>query len=323
SRGDIRGGCVLQVYLKGDARREAPNLAASAFSRSGVCTSLLRGPLIVMVGGYSNDYKRDIDMRDARSAADYFSSAYRYSYPDPHLESQLFLGVRVATCEELIRLDVTGNDTYQVFSGWDAIFRAEASQISNLLGIPILVRPNAVPNTTSIVSSGVWSDGMTHDYDSDDEDENDEVQSDDSAAMLLMRNLTCSEAGSQGFGSVPRGCKRACTVWAVRADGLPLPHQHIEALVGYIRERIEPRLNAALAGIANGKVVPDRESVLNSITKAEFQEYFEPLKARKSVEEPGWALIPSPYAMNRGFLRAMDSLKNDICMVRQMARMRV
>ena len=82
---------------------------------------------------------------------------------------------------------------------------------------------------------------------------------------------------------------------------MPLLPQHVEVLLGYIQDKVEPHLSPALSGIAAGAAVVGRGKVLDSITKAEFQHYFDNLKATKAVADPGWANVPPPYAITKEF----------------------
>lgn len=302
------------VYIKDYALEDPPNLAARAFSRSGVCTGYLRGPIIVtseQEGGYGT-FLRNVSMRDARNAADYFSSIYRYAYPDQFLQSRHFLATRVACRGDSLLQTSSVKHNYDVVIGWDAIFRAESSGISNLLGIPILARPDSVSSTLDVCTYGVWHQDH-HDHPPSYRENTD--------VMLLTRNVASAKAGQNGFGTSPEDRKYAGTVWLARADGLPLPHQHVEALVGYIRERVEPLFSRSLSGIAAGDYVPDREAVLNSITKADFEEYFVGMKAAKAVDDPTWAAVPSPYDMKKAYVNKMERFMYEIAVEQETARL--
>ena len=124
--------------------------------------------------------------------------------------------------------------------------------------------------------------------------------------MRIFRGNDRDYVGEDGFGSSPKASKSVGSVWVVRADGIPLPLLHVQALVGYIRDKVEPRLANALSGVAPGEVVADREAVLDSITKAEFAEYYDNFKAMKVRHDPGWARLPSPYEMTEGFVGAIQ-----------------
>lgn len=88
-------------------------------------------------------------------------------------------------------------------------------------------------------------------------------------------------------------------VFAARTDGLPLLKEHLEALCKYIDTRVEPKLAAAISGLSPGDIVPDREAILNSITKADFLEVFNAMKAERGGTHAGWRDLPSPYEITR------------------------
>ncbi|EXJ71967.1 uncharacterized protein A1O5_04469 [Cladophialophora psammophila CBS 110553] len=118
-------------------------------------------------------------------------------------------------------------------------------------------------------------------------------------------------AGENGFGSSPKFWKIMGAVWAVRTDNVPLLHYHVEALVGYIRDEVEPRLRKALAGVPSGGVVVGREHVLDSITRADFSKYFDTFKAAKSFQDIGWAAVPSPYEMPKHAIQSRMKLMEE------------
>ncbi|KAK7905564.1 hypothetical protein LTR67_000287 [Exophiala xenobiotica] len=100
-------------------------------------------------------------------------------------------------------------------------------------------------------------------------------------AMLLMRDITSTTVGSIPF------------------DGVPLLKEHVEALCAYIENKIEPQLSESIVGLRAGATVPQREAILNSITKADFLDFFNKLKAKKAVVSTTWANVPTPYEVRR------------------------
>ena len=122
--------------------------------------------------------------------------------------------------------------------------------------------------------------------------------------------------GPNGFGSCHPvwDNDKLGSVVAARADGRPLLAQHLEALCAYISEKVNPRLSHALAGLSPGAVVANREAVLDSITPADFLDFFNNMKAGKVVTNKTWD-IPSPYEkcdkivdnMNEMLIEAYDA----------------
>ncbi|KIW75681.1 hypothetical protein Z517_10423 [Fonsecaea pedrosoi CBS 271.37] len=312
---------LLRFFFKDDTSKEPPNLAVQAFTRSGACSKYLKGPIILMcgtVGARGHDHFRDVDMRDSRSAADFFSSAYRSGYGDSCLLEKRFVTTAIACPEDITSYQLEGKYHQQVFDGCDSVFQAEGSGIANLLGIPILIRSH-IPPKPKRNQYGAW-------IPQDEENEPTDVGPDSVDALFLLRDITSTTtgrqettasmhrfrtndrdyAGTNGFGSSPKASRRSGSFSLVRADGLPLLSLHVEALVGYIRDEVEPRLSHALAGTASGGVVASREAVLNSITQADFSRYFDAFKAAKTLHDHIVAFIPSPYAMSKEFLADME-----------------
>jgi hypothetical protein len=112
--------------------------------------------------------------------------------------------------------------------------------------------------------------------------------------------------GIRGFGSSL--CKYSIdttgTIYLVRADGQPFPKQHAEAICGYIKNKVEPQLAAAIANKTTGQLISERETVLRGIRPAEFQSCFDELKAAKILAgDEEWREFPSPYEIKQQALR--------------------
>ncbi len=135
-------------------------------------------------------------------------------------------------------------------------------------------------------------------------------------AMLLMRDITSTAVGSipvrdrfinrnfmgeNGFGSSPSPWNGPETgsVFIARTDGVPLLKEHVEALCAYIENKIEPQLSKSIVGLEAGAAVPQREAILNSITKADFLDFFNSTKAQKAAANATWANVPTPYELRR------------------------
>jgi hypothetical protein len=82
---------TLVFYYKDDTSAETPNIGVRDFTRAGAASMYQRGPILVIREGYRSGPRgwiqecRDLDMRDVRSAADYFSSAFRRGLEDSQL----------------------------------------------------------------------------------------------------------------------------------------------------------------------------------------------------------------------------------------------
>ncbi|KIW26972.1 uncharacterized protein PV07_06755 [Cladophialophora immunda] len=308
---------TLILFFRQDATSHAPNLAVRAFTRAGTCANYFRGPIMLTRGFIDhsgNDHMRDVDMRDARNAADYFSSAYRQGIRDPCLANERFLATGVSGPELTTRSGRATKYLECVLDGCDSVFRAEGSGIANLLGIPILIRPYNPPKPKRN-QFGFWIQ----------EDNEDRSREENTAGpenvdvKFLLRDITSTTTGPQGttaemarfrtddrdyagengFGSSPKPWNIKGPVWMTRADGVPLMREHVEALASYIRDEVEPRLSKALAGVASGGVVAGRETVLNSITPTDFSRYFDAFRAAKMRHDSCWEKAPSPYAMTK------------------------
>jgi hypothetical protein len=155
-----------------------------------------------------------------------------------------------------------------------------------------------------------------------------------SAATHLMRDVASTKTRTQsdtrhmpyflrcntayrrtyGFGSSPDywGPNTKGAVCAARADGLPLPAQHLEAICSYISEQVEPRLSSCILGLGPGAIVPQREWVLNSISKADFMEFYDELKASRGATDLTWRFLPSPYELTPGIVDGMRPLMEGI-----------
>jgi hypothetical protein len=109
----------------------------------------------------NDNLSNNFNTRDARNAADIFGSLYRFSFPDPYLMRQLCLEPKVVSDEHLSADAKLQLQEYEVCNANDSIFVAEAIGISNLLGIPIVVRPDQVGEWLHLgsgVHERLWAD---------------------------------------------------------------------------------------------------------------------------------------------------------------------
>ncbi len=278
---------------------EPPNLGLRTMTRGQACAPTLKGPILVLrktKKGRNEDSYIDIDMRDVRNAADHFSWMYRdgttmapYVQDDLHGQRVLVTG---CLCHQDQARGGTGSKFVQrVLNGCDSIFAAGGSGIANLLGIPLSLR--------LIQKRRLGEDGRHN-----------------KEAMLLMRDITSTAVGSipvrdrfinrnfmgeNGFGSSPSPWNGPETgsVFIARTDGVPLLKEHVEALCAYIENKIEPQLSKSIVGLEAGAAVPQREAILNSITKADFLDFFNSTKAQKAAANATWANVPTPYELRR------------------------
>jgi hypothetical protein len=284
-----------------------PNLGLRAFTRAGACNEEMKGPvLFTRIAEFESlQYShRDMDMRDAREAADWLSQCGRERDPQSNTE---VLGTAIESAGRVI------NHGYQQWSnvlvnGNDVAWTSEASQIANLLGLPLQFRSSSYDKTVipdpklqnsaitllhrDVISQKVLPFSGIRAYGPKDQltyynDHNYQARSERLAFV-----------GTRGFGSsmVKYGGYMPDTCYVVRADGKPLPREHTEAICSYIADKVEPRLKAAIEGLHEGELVPSRNEILNSITKSSFLEYYEAMKEEKVKRcNMGWRGLPNPY----------------------------
>jgi hypothetical protein len=308
----------LLFHHKEKIMAEDPNLGVRDFTRAGVCADIFRGPILVTrMGCYADGVEeyRDMDNRDARNAADFFSSAFRLGQKGAGLQD-----VRVMAIGALFDSILKEGQHFsflkekegrlwhtRVLDGCDSIFSAEGSGIANLLGIPILLRRCDELDIPEVLRPACRRHSKKGQglYNIN--------------AMFLKRDITSTTtskaawqptnrfgaafignygqyAGEDGFGSSPKMWNDTDTgiVMVARADGRPLVWPHFVTLCRYISTRVEPRLAQAISGLAEGSVVRERESVLNSITKAEFLDVWDRMKADRETDLQ-WCFCPDPY----------------------------
>lgn len=273
-----------------------PNLGIRAFTRGAACGTLFRGPWLVMrryvidsesSSSISDDedslsevqegqaeaseesvkctYEaawRDMSMRDVRSAADYFTFGERKGdgtvvtgtivlspgHQQPAQNGPKFVERNL----QIGHYDIIGT-------------RDQASGIANLLGMPVLVRWRNGPSKRNV------------DYYNPD------------VARLMIDILSTTTGphpddgwenkhiGENGFGSIHESWTHngVGSKEIVRADGMPMYHTHLQALIAYIHDEVEPRLKKALNGLSPGSFVTEREAVLSTITPTDFFNFWE------------------------------------------------
>jgi hypothetical protein len=100
-----------------------------------------------------------------------------------------------------------------------------------------------------------------------------------------------------GFGATPApyNIDQLGPVIVARADCQPLQHQHLEAICEYIKQKVEPKMRSAVAGLEVGDTVTDYEEILNGISKTAFLEFWNEYKSAKAINDPHWRDMWDPY----------------------------
>lgn len=287
-----------------------PNLpfndAVRRSTRGGTCGSDWRGPIVVTrtsgVEAAFDEY-RDVDMRDFRNAADYFSFGYRGDN-----NGNVHTLANVLACENLVARGIPQYGERAV-SGADIVFAQQGSGIANLLGIPLQIRPAAQfdDRATGRAGQNAYARLLKADINSvtvgsqmtpEQHEERRQLYADlgrDAAARFELRRV---DDGVQGFGSPHEHYCEANVgaVVIVRADGIPLLRNHVEALCEYIQQEVAPLIEAATRGLNPGDTVEEREHILNQITRANFLDFWNRYVAQRAANFE-WAVAPSPYHM--------------------------
>ncbi|KAK5251431.1 hypothetical protein LTR40_011383, partial [Exophiala xenobiotica] len=253
---------------------EPPNLGLRTMTRGQACAPNFRGPILVVrhtKKGRNKESYVDIDMRDVRNTADHFSWMYREGTGNmAHLKDQRVLATGCLCPQDQAQGGSRSKFVQQVIDTCDSIFAAGGSGIANLLGIPLSLRLAQEPRPG-------------------DSRRNRE-------AMLLMRDITSTTVGSIPFGKTfinrnfigEEGFGSSPDLWNDTKPGCS---------VRLYREQNEPQLSESIVGLEAGATVPQREAILNSITKADFLDFFNTFKAKKAVVSTTWANVPTPYEL--------------------------
>ena len=320
---------TLNIYCMANNTEQAANQAIKNFTRAGACSTCFRGPYLVMRHAGKDpapEYFRDMDMRDVRHAADYFSTFYR-SY------EKGLLDLRVCAVAILCSADRDRHDlpkyVEKVLNGADPVFGGSGSGIANLLGIPLLLSLVVTPDQKRAQEQGLESAHLRDKVvelllrDVNSYTKGSQIPEVDRVASARLRqtlglppdaDITRLPArrdglqdGQDGFGSSPATWNGASgSLMLVRADGLPLLREQVETLCAYVEHVVEPRLSAAVAGLSTGQMVTEREQILQTITKEDFSDFFQRFKQSQG---PRFAWTPSPYEMKG---RLLDGLRTTI-----------
>ena len=259
---------------------------------------------------YQLEHYKNIDMRDVRNVADFFSSIDRgCSDETVHMEA----------CDILCHADAASLRTRKLMARTiqanNGAYTQQGSGIMNLLGLPLQAasfnifpgpiepRGNAIGHRNPEVAE------LCRDINSSIKGRSAQVAEEDAARDLMVatygpmaamigggRNV---DVGKMGFGSVHARWEKADvgSVCVARADGKPLLAEHLEALCAFGEEKVAPALTKAVANVGVGELVPGRDAVLNQITKSKFLEFFADFKIRQAAETGmnSWLTCSSPW----------------------------
>ena len=310
----------IYFHTAEDTSELEPNIAAKSFTRAGVAGTWVKGPLLIMryteIGGVG--HYPDIEMRDVRHTADYLSFAYRAD----GLSNRRYLGV-VVNSDRDREASYLGSRYYsRPCDGDENIFSRQGCSIANLLGIPLLFTKVAGPgvvDSNQITGRNRGIEYLKRDlnavkigspYSAEQQEMMDRA---DARYGRAWRNAAGGEVEKslRGFGSSPEDWsgEHCGTVFVVRADGVPLIMEHMEALCEYAVQIVEPMLQQAITDLPSGSIVTSRELILDGITQKSFLEFFGRYKLSKGG---GWRLVPSPYHMTGRMLHMAQRLADDL-----------
>ena len=302
----------IYLWFDGQGINKPHNQAVRAVTRSLTCSHNWRGPILATRKAGrdpSVEWYIDIDSRDFRSVADFVTAAWRQN---GHHNSEKRALACMMPCSSMMSNGVLMREI--AIDQVNSIYTREGSAVANLLGIPLLIegRSKGFEVTTGFE---VQFDGMTdesrnpaaemlrRDINSTTVGCQRSLDEDEARQATLYRfgeqvleisGCTKATSGANGFGSSPAWCTAAPVgpIVIARADGKPLARAHVRVICDYIKEKVEPLLQNATRGLADGALVADRERVLNSVTKADFLEFWVIHKAAHAAENSHW---PSPY----------------------------
>ena len=300
----------IHVWVDGQGINTPRNQAVRAVTRGLTCSHNWRGPILATrKAGRDPSVKWyvDIDSRDFRSIADFFTAAWRQ---DGHDNSEKRALACMMPCSSMVSKGAT-EYCQVVIDQANSIYSREGSAIANLLGTPLLIaggmkQYDMASNGVTVESRNPAAEMLKRDVNSTtvgyqrspEEDEDRQAMLDTFGAQLLeLSDFQKATFGTNGFGTSPAWCTEAPVgpIMIARADGKPLTGAHLRAICKYMKKKIEPLLQKAIRGLADGTLVVDRERVLNSVTKADFLEFWNTHTATHDAEDYRWLTMPSPY----------------------------
>lgn len=318
---------AVRLWMTSEAMMLPCNTSIRAVTRAGAASLHWRGPVVaIRTAGRdpAHEWCVDIEMRDVRNVADFLTFAWRGAGKEnSHM--------RVIACAKSSTSMVdAGNLKYTelALDHSNTVFCHRGSAIANLLGIPLLIEKAVAGNCEgqpgmTMNSRNPLIEILKRDLNSTttgpQRTAEEIAQRQKIFDLLGERTLEASdqrrfEFGQNGFGSSPQEWNSppvglACVV---RADGKPLFKEHLEAICEYAKQKVEPRLQAAVDGLSSGSVATDRENVLNSVTKSDFVGFWNTYSAARGADVPQWLIVPSPYDLKGSVLdtanRAMEDL---------------
>jgi hypothetical protein len=326
----------LQAFIGERAILKAPNIVVRQFSRGNFCGSSWGGSVVVARHRTEpmSEYFLDVDMLDARHAADMFSTCLKgISHFNP----------QAVACVDgcMLSYDTAPAHihryTSKVFKSNDPVFMSGGSGVANLIGIPLLLRTSAsyhekgvifvektgnTPNPMAtllkrdIISASTAPSATSTPPNSKQKNDSYErmtgfdinsffsgpmgnvmLQSFQQMRPEHVVNNAPPYEPLAGFGCSPGiwGEGKIGDVCVVRADGWPLAPEHLEAVCEYVKQKVEPLLLSATAGIDTATQIPGYEDILNSINKTAFLEFFNEYKTSKATTNPTWRDLLDPY----------------------------
>ena len=301
----------LVIWGMDNSMKEPDNEGIVRFTRAGIAEVVWRGPQLVMrelKGPYTCVQYLDVEPRDARMAADFFSCAFR-GRKLQHVGTKLL----AATIENAIGSGGRERFGERAINADDIVYSKKGCSIANLLGLPLQMRadPYSKQAQPIITGSRFNEDAELLKRDINGKTTGSQVTAEEMEEMMRLFKMLGSEAekmmpnstkiSEQGFGKSPTDWEAAQvgSVLAARSDGLLLLGRHLEVLCAYIREKVEPMLKACIDGVAPGLMPKKRDEILNTITRKSFEQFFQEYKARKVLVDQQWADLPSMYAMKK------------------------
>ena len=116
-------------------------------------------------------------------------------------------------------------------------------------------------------------------------------------------------SGEGGFGTSPDGWNKPPVgpIIVVRADSKPLLSQHLKVICDYVEQKVEPRLQEAMHGLAKGAYIGGRERVLDSVNKTDFLAFWSTHETARGASGGPTPGLPSPYDLQGHTLERLNA----------------
>jgi hypothetical protein len=331
-----RGFLVFEKHWCSEEDEDNGNLIN--FTRNGICGEPWGGPLLVMHMYKTEEGAvcyRDMDCYDIRHAADYLSTVHRVERTRPSIGLPLPGATPIQTRPGIFHASIIscpasfskiGLDYQEIMvNAMDPVFGKEGSDIATCIELPLLIRKTRRPLDKHVepVERSRWYNSHAvilkrdlHSLTTAPGPGREAYEIYKSWVPCLAEgymggnnDLTMSMIGRVesddefGFGSSPvmwSGDTLVGDMVVVRVDGKPLLWRHLEVICGYIVQEVEPRIQAAIAGLPPNSDVPTRDNVIASINKDDFLGFFHRYKDIKAQTKPAWISVNSPYDVKNG-----------------------